>query len=91
MALALILFMVLVFGICLDVYYLYKLPSEGLNFVLLGLASACVTDTVIQLLLLIVLSAAQFVCEVRGRPLPLDTNKLRHMTVKANEVSKRVF
>ena len=38
MALALILFMVLVFGICLDVYYLYKLPSEGLNFVLLGAA-----------------------------------------------------
>ena len=88
---ALLLFIVLVFGICLDAYYMYKLPAEGLSFILLGVASACITDIVSQLLLLIAISATQFACEVRGRKLPLDTNKLRRMTVQANDVSKRVF
>ena len=41
---ALLLFIVIVFGICLDVYYMYKMPAEGLSFILIGLASACITD-----------------------------------------------
>ena len=70
---------------------MYKIPAEGLSFILIGLASACITDVVSQLLLLIVISATQFACEVRGRKLPFDTNKLRRMTKQANEVSKKVF
>ena len=42
-------------------------------------------------MLLIAISATQFACEVRGKKLPFDTNKLRRMTAQANEVSKRVF
>ena len=41
---ALLLFIVIVFGVCLDVYYMYKMPAEGLSFILIGLASACITD-----------------------------------------------
>ena len=43
---ALLLFIVIVFGVCLDVYYMYKMPAEGLSFILIGLASACITDIV---------------------------------------------
>ena len=43
---ALLLFIMIVFGVCLDVYYMYKMPAEGLSFILIGLASACITDIV---------------------------------------------
>ena len=83
--------MTLVFGVCMDVYYMLSMSGEGLEFILVGLAAAFVSDVALQLLILIVLSACQLSYEIKGKQLPLETTKLRLMTAQTRELAKKVF
>ena len=47
----------LVFCVCLDAYYLFNATDEGVVFALISLASAFVMDTVIQIVVLLVMSS----------------------------------
>ena len=73
-ALALI---VLVFGVCMAIYLLHSLPSEGLHLILLGLTAAFISDLISQMAMLTVLAARQLCYDMRSRNLPLNTVKLR--------------
>ena len=64
-----------VFGICLDLYLLHNLPSTALQLVLLALLAASVTDVLIQLLIILLISSLQTCYELKSHRLLLDTRK----------------
>ena len=83
--------MTFVFGVCMDLYFMHNLPQEAIEFVLIGLAAAIVTDILLQFLILVVLSARQYCYEIKRQSLPLDTTKLRFMTAQSKNIAKRIF
>ena len=83
--------MAFIFGICLDIYFVYNLPQIALNCVLLAIAAAFIADVVIQLLTLLLLSGLQVYSELRTASLLLDTSKLAMMTTEASELASQVY
>ena len=80
-----------VFALCIDIFFMNALPSEGLAFVLCGLAAAFIADLTIQLILIGVLSAAQHCSELKGKTLPLKTRTLQLMNKQAKDIARHVF
>lgn len=86
-----VIVMALIFSICMDAYLLHSLPREAINFILVGLTAAFISDFVLQILIIIALSSRQLCYELKSRKLPLDTVKLRLMTTQARNMAVRVF
>ena len=73
------------------IYLLHSLPSEGVQIILLGLAAALISDVILQMVMLTILSAHQLFHALKRRKLPLDTVRLKQMTNSAKILAIEVF
>ena len=66
----------LTFFTSLDAYFLLTAADEGLAFIITCIVAAMIFDLILQLILIVVLSATQLYCEIKRGTLPLNTQKL---------------
>jgi hypothetical protein len=83
--------LMLLFSLCLVLYCMVHFTVVGLKLFLVTVGFSIVFDAVIQLAILIGISARQVNCEVNSKPLALDITPIVSLTKETYDLVKEIF